>query len=88
MFFNFEITVTPGSEIPDSPYFKTAFAAVTAVYIITMIVIFILLRRSLKKLPKAPDNKDDTSDTPESIRSTQHIHRRSESETESDPEKA
>ncbi len=88
MFFNFEITVTPGSEIPDSPYFKAAFAIATAVYVISMIVIFLLLRRSLKKLPKEPNNKENLSEERDNIRNTQHIHRQSESETEPDPRKA
>lgn len=87
MFFNFHITAIPGSEIPDSPHFKAAFAAVTAVYIVSMIVIFLLLRRSLKKLSQNPDSKEKNSEEPESVRNTQHIHRRSESETEPDPRK-
>jgi hypothetical protein len=52
-----------------------------------MIVIFLLLRRSLKKLSQKPDSKEKNSEEPESVRNTQHIHRRSESETEPDPRK-
>lgn len=85
MFFNLNINAAAGFQIPDSPHFKAAFAAVTAVYILSMAVIFLLLRRSLKKLRKEPDSKKDVSEEPESVRNTQHIHRQPESETEPDP---
>ncbi len=64
----------PGSEIPDSPAFKTAFIAVTIIYIIAMIVIFLLLMKQLKKLPDSLKRKR--------VRSKSHTHRQPESETE------